>query len=290
MSGYTFFDRQYRLSCGPAGKKGFEIGATVAGQPVPLRINFSLQKTDLETQNTGKVTVWNLNDEHLSVINEDNCVLALRAGYGKNLSLIFAGIISCVETSWDGADAKTDIEVVDNLIEIRDTYISVSYQGTVNWKTIMDDVAAQMGVAVSYSYNATFADISNGFSFVGLGRDIVAKGCACCGLSWSIQNGVMQIKKPNDVMKKEVYLLRADTGLVGFPTRVSLSETESNGTKQMGWDVEFFLNGAINIDDYVKLESGIVTGYFRVYSLEINGDTESGDWLCKARLLEVAAS
>ena len=29
------------------------------------------------------------------------------------------------------------------------------------------------------------------------------------------------------------------------------------------------MNGAINIDDYVKLESELVKGYFRVYSLEI---------------------
>ena len=52
--------------------------------------------------------------------------------------------------------------------------------------------------------------------------------------------------------------------------------------------MEYFLNGAINIDDYVKLESDTVTGYFRVYSLEISGDNVSGDWICKARLLEVS--
>ena len=51
--------------------------------------------------------------------------------------------------------------------------------------------------------------------------------------------------------------------------------------------MEFFLNGAINIDDYVKLESKAVTGYFRVYSLDIAGDNMSGDWTCAARLLEV---
>lgn len=47
------------------------------------------------------------------------------------------------------------------------------------------------------------------------------------------------------------------------------------------------MNGAINIDDYVKLESELVEGYFRVYSLEIAGDNVSGDWTCRAKLLEV---
>ena len=47
------------------------------------------------------------------------------------------------------------------------------------------------------------------------------------------------------------------------------------------------MNGAINIDDYVKLESKTVTGFFRVKTLEITGDNITGDWLCKAQLLEV---
>lgn len=287
MAGYQNFDRQYRLAAGPAGGTGFEIGHTSKSQPIPLHIEFSLQKSDLETQNTGRVTVWNLNKSELAVLNEKDCVVSLKAGYGSRLSLIFSGIVSYVSTTIDNADRKTEIEVVDNLVEIRDTYISVSYNGTVNWKTIFDDVAAQMGVAVSYSYNAAFADISNGFSFVGQARDIMTKGCNCCNLAWSIQNGVMQIKRPGDVMSREVYILSSDTGLLGIPARVVITQDEATGENTLGWDVEYFLNGSINIDDYVKLEAETVTGYFRVYSLEISGDNVSGDWICKARLLEV---
>ena len=288
MGGYDNFDRQYRLAAGPAGGAGFEVGETSKAQPVALHVNFSLQKSDLETQNTGRVTLWNLNPSQLAVLNEKDCVVSLKAGYGSKLALIFAGIVSYVSTTIDSADRKTEIEVIDNLVEIRDTYVSVSYNGTVNWKIIFDDVAAQMGVAVSYSYNAEFVDISNGFSFVGLARDIMTKGCKCCNLSGSIQNGVMQVKKPGDVMSREVYVLSPDTGLLGIPARVVITQDEATGKNTLGWDVEYFLNGAINIDDYVKLESETVTGYFRVYSLEISGDNVSGDWICKARLLEVS--
>lgn len=288
MAGYDNFDRQYRLAAGPAGGTGFEVGDTSKSQPVALHVNFSLQKSDLETQNTGRVTLWNLNPSQLAVLNEKDCVVSLKAGYGSKLALIFAGIVSYVITTIDSADRKTEIEVIDNLVEIRDTYVSVSYNGTVNWKTIFDDVAAQMGVAVSYSYNAEFVDISNGFSFVGLARDIMTKGCKCCNLTWSLQNGVMQVKKPGDVMSREVYVLSPDTGLLGIPARVVITQDEATGKNTLGWDVEYFLNGAINIDDYVKLESETVIGYFRVYSLEISGDNVSGDWICKARLLEVS--
>lgn len=282
------FDRQYRLTIGKAGGTGSEIGETSKSQPVALHINFSIQKTDLEAQNTGRVTVWNLNKQHLAMLDEKDCALALKAGYGNRLALIFAGIVTNSTTSLDGADVKTEIEVVDNLVEVRDNYVTISYTGTVNWKTIMDDVANQMGVAVTYSYNAEFVDIPNGFSFVGQAKEIMNKGCKCCGLVWSLQNGVMQIKKPGDVMSKEVYVLSADSGLLGIPARVTEAAAQGESEPEIGWDVEYFLNGAIHVDDYVKLESEKVSGYFRVYSIDITGDNVTGDWICKARLKEVS--
>ena len=287
MSGFTNFDRQYRLSVGKAGSNGFEIGKKKTLHSSPLHINFSLQKSDLTTPNTGKIAIWNLNSEHLTVLNQKNCVVALKAGYGNNLPLIFAGVVSFVTTQIDGCDRKTEIEVVDSLVATKNVFVSVSYKGTVNWKEIFDDTAKQMGVAISYSYNAVFSDIHNGFSYVGKAKSILDKGCDCCGLTWSIQNGVLQVKKPGDVMSKEVYKLSSDTGLVRIPSRVIVSEDEETGESVMGWDVEFLLNGAINVDDYVYVDSLTVKGYFRVYSLEIQGDNLSGDWMCKARLLEV---
>lgn len=286
MSYMSNFDRQYRVMIGKAGGAGSMIGTGT----VPLHISFSIQRSDLETQNTGHVTLWNLNKAHLAMLDEKDCVLALRAGYGNRMPLIFTGIVTQAVTTNDNADRKTDIDVVDNLVEIRDTYVTIAYNGKVNWKTIFDDVAAQMGVAISYSYNAEFVDIANGFSFVGPARDILTKGCACCKLAWSLQNGVIQVKKPGDVMSREVFVLSEATGLLGIPARVTEAATKDDEkTKsEVGWDVEYFMNGAINIDDYVFLKSKIVTGYFRVYSLDISGDNVTGDWICRARLKEVS--
>ena len=129
MAEYENFDRQYRLAAGPGGGEGFEVGETSAANPVPLHISFSLQKTDLQEQNTGRVTIWNLNPSQLATLDQKDCALSLKAGYGNRLSLIFAGVVSFVTTTADGADRKTEIEVIDNLVEVRDTYVTVSYNG-----------------------------------------------------------------------------------------------------------------------------------------------------------------
>ena len=276
------FDRQYRLTLGD-----YTLGAATEDQPIPLRISFSLQKTDLEAGNTGRLSVYNLGPVHLSALDRTDCPVSLRAGYGNRLPLIFSGTVSFASTAAEGADRRTDIEAVDQLPALRDAYLSLSYSGSVSWRTILDDAANRMGVAVRYSYNAAFTDAPRGFSYVGKAAGILTRGCGCCGLVWSIQNGVLQIKRPGDVMRREVYVLSPETGLLGSPERVAVNAGEDGGETRLGWDAEYFLNGAITVDDYVYLQSRAATGYFRVYSVEYTGDNLGGDWKCRARLLEV---
>lgn len=278
------FDRQYRMSAGPPGSVGFEIGGT---SPYALHISFSVQKQELESSNTAKVQVWNLNKQNLATLEAENCFLLLKAGYGNTLPVILSGTVSHTSTRKDGSDMLTEIEVVDGLMEVRDTWVSMSYAGLVNTKKILDDTAAQMGLTVTYSYNATFADIPNGFSFVGQAKNALSKACAVSGLEWSIQNGALQIKKPGDVMNREVYVIGPETGLIEIPERVQISSSDDAGTPQMGYDLVYLLNGAIGVGDYVQVQSKYLTGFFRVYSLEIDGDNLSGAWQCKARVLEV---
>ena len=286
MSGFTNFDRQYRLIIGKSNNNADEIGETNEKQPVPLHISFNCEKSDKEAKNTGKISIWNLSPEHEAVLNDKDCNISLRAGYGKNLALMFAGTVSFASTVQDGADRKTSIEVVDSLVPLRDTYVSLNYKGKVNWKQILDETAAQLGIAVVYSYNATFVEVNN-FSYVGMGKNVLSKGCSCCGLEWNIQNGILHIKKPGGVMSRECYVLNPKTGLLGSPTRVIVEEDKNAGTKTLGWDIEYFMNGAIGVDDYVKLESDMAEGFFRVKSVRIEGDNINGDWICNARLLEV---
>ena len=275
------WDRQYRLSAGQAGSTGFEIGQGDR----PLHISFSIERADTESANTAKVSVWNLNSEHLAEINKDDCVVSLRAGYGSVMPLVFTGVVTFAKTKNDGSDVMTEIELVDNRIELRDTYVSVGYTGTVNCKTLIQDTADQMGLTVSFSYNAEFKDIPNGFSYVGPAATVLTKACETSGLVWSINNGVLQVKKPSDTMSREVYELSAETGLIGTPCRVQISDEADS--YEYGWDVEFLMNAAITIDDYVYLNSKVVRGYFRVYSIAIEGDNMEGSWTCTARLLEV---
>ncbi len=276
------WDRQYRFSAGQAGSKGFEIGEGDR----PLHISFSCEKADTESANSAKVQLWNLSPAHLAELNKTDCIVSLRAGYGSVMPLIFTGVVTFAKTARDGSDVMTELEIVDNRVELRDTYVSLSYQGAVNCKKLIQDVAAQMGVVVSFSYNASFKNIPNGYSYVGSVSGALKKACDTSGLTWSVNNGVLQIKKPNDTMSREVYEISAETGLIGSPERVEISGKSADAA-QYGWDIQYLMNAAINVDDYIYLNSLNVKGYFRVYSVTIEGDNLGESWSCTARLLEV---
>ena len=281
------FDRQYRFAAGRAGQTGFEVGNTTPEQPTALRINFVVEKADTETPNTARVSLWNLNPEQLAALNEKDCFTVLRAGYGNNMPLIFTGTVTFIKTLMDGADHETVMEIADGRVPLRDTYVSLSYSRVVNTKLIIDGIAEEMGIAVTYSHNAHFADIPNGFSFVGAGRVALDKACATSGLQWQIYNGVLQVKKKHDTMSREAYLLSPNSGLTGIPKNIIIAEKDVGLGEQAGVEVEYLLNGAIGISDFVRLESREIQGFFRVEWLELAGDNIQGAWKCTARLIEV---
>ena len=45
--------------------------------------------------------------------------------------------------------------------------------------------------------------------------------------------------------------------------------------------------GHIHVDDYIRLESRDYKGNYRVSKIAFSGDTDGGDWACKAQIVEV---
>lgn len=285
------FDRQYRLSAGAAGSEGFEIGE---GSPMPLHISFSLEKAEVQSPNTAKISLWNLSPAHLAALNQKDCIVTLKAGYGASMPLVFVGTVTNVETQADGADTRTDVEALDGRKELRDTYVTLSYLSSISSKDIIQTVAGQMGLAVVFSEQASFADIPD-YSFVGPGKEALDRICGTNKLVWSIQNGILQVRGPNEPINTRAFLLSPKTGLVDIPKKLAKGEQNSGNAvansgqnkAQIGWEVVYLMNAAIGVNDYVKLESKKVSGVFRVSKVKIEGDNFGERWTCTAELLEV---
>lgn len=270
--------RAYELQAGPAGGAGFKI--------TDLKIEFSLSKTEDETNNNITLSIWNLNDEHKAILEQKDCVVVLKAGYQESIKQIFIGYVTLCEGEKDGADYKTSLTIVDGRKECRDTQMSKSYSGQPNSKTLIDDIASEMNITVSYGDDVKHIDFPNGYAFIGPATESLDKICASAGLSWSIQDGTLQIKKDRGTMHMMAYRLSSDTGLIGIPKKIRQSSENTTDNNELGYEVEYFMNADIKINDYVFLDTEKVKGYFRVSELSMSGSNWDGDWLCKAKLLE----
>lgn len=59
--------REYRFSAGQAGSAGFGINE--------LHINFSVEKSDVSSPNTAKISLWNLSPAHKAALEKRTVLL-----------------------------------------------------------------------------------------------------------------------------------------------------------------------------------------------------------------------
>lgn len=280
------FMRRYIMRCGKMGKSGFQIGNIHDARETALHVCFSIEKSNAESPNDAKVQVWNLSDSNLKILDTKDCIVELKAGYGDNLALILVGNITSVITTMENADRMTEMTVVDGRAELRDATISVSLNGKVSAKDVYKRIANAMGMSIVFAKDLSFNTMPNGFSYVGKAKNALQKIAKLCGHNWTIQNQVLQITWPGRAVSTRGYLLSSDTGLIGTPKRVTIG---SGDETQTGWEAEYFLNGAIGVNDVVQLQSSTANGYYLVHKITFDGDNLEGDWICTAQLLEIKA-
>ncbi len=294
------FDRVYRLLVGVQGSDGI----IVEGKPKQnaLNIAFDIDKDLTKQTNKCSLQVFNLSEKTAKVFERDDSICILEAGYSEDIGLrrIFVGAVLKAWSYKKGADKITELELSDGQIAIRDCVVSLSYAENVSGQKVINDVAASMGLVVQYADGIAFNSYANGFSFIGPGRTCLEKVCAASGLSWSIQNNVLQIIENGGSTKVEAIKLNADSGLIGSPQRIVKSakkikkqankkrvKSTKNKDKKAGWRIRSLLQPTLNPGDLIYVESQTVTGWFKVESLKHKGEYRSKNWYTDMEIYEI---
>ena len=279
--------RDYRIIAGPAGGTGFEIGEATDGRA--LHVAFNIEKTDGSASNECKLQIWNLSKEHNAMLKAEKCVVEIRAGYSGNIYPVYKGTVTDATEQLDGGDLMIECELVELLGEY--SHISsVSLTGEIVCQQVVDLFLQEMGIpSVIYSDQAkkilTETKYDNGYSYVGKSKVGLTGVLDKCGLKWSSQNGVVQIHLPNEPITTQAYLLDATSGLIDIPKKIKIKQDKQEIS---GYEINYFMNGAIGVNDLINVKSKDLDGTFRIYKLNIVGDNYDGDWICTAQILEVS--
>ena len=143
--------RTYTLKAGVRNQTGFLVGNVESADQIALKIDFEIEKADVKSPNTGKITIWNLSDDNLKILEQEKCIVELKAGYDMTMPLALVGAVASVTTSPDNADRQTELQVADGLISVRDIYITVSLNGVVKSQDLYALIANEMGLPIVFA-------------------------------------------------------------------------------------------------------------------------------------------
>lgn len=269
-----------------------------------LKINFSIEKDTTKESNKAKLEIYNLSETSRKAIEVADNEVEIYAGYEDGAVLCFRGTVTYGYTKDSGTECITSLDLADGTVALRDSYCSLSYAPGTSAKTIIQRCATEMGVPVVYGDDVgELENYKNGFSFIGQAPECLTEVCNALGLSWSIQNNILNIILAGGTATNRGLVFSAQSGLIGLPERIVQAEYKSNKTtpkrkakqkakkeeprKKAGWRIETLLVPSVNPGDMVKVESRIITGWFRVEKVRHSGEYNGQRWNSEMDLIEV---
>ena len=303
LQAWQLRDRQYRLIIEQGGRR-ITIGAPVKETNMSAHIRFQVERTDGKALNMATINVWNLNEEQVTALLQENAKVYLKAGYGSDvdaLPMVFQGTVIRLSEAMTGADKEYTINAVDGFQELYKQSLSLSFPHNTTYYDVYREIGRQIGVAVVFTAMAEEIckkiRVYKSLAFCSRAEAALDRLNDETGLVWTVEASVLHIKGPATVDTESkwshAYHLSAKTSLIGLPERiyessVTTNENVASGMRYAlyGYKVEFFMNAALQIRDAVYLDSSVAKGLFQIYKMTITGDNYQGDWMCVAEICE----
>jgi len=269
-----------------------------------LHIAFKIEKDLTKETNKCTLTLWNVSDETYGKITEADTKVEIYAGYAYTgrVMRVFVGTVTDFEMKSNDNDLEIELKLSDGQIAVRDTMVSLSFPEGTYGTEIIQSIANQMGLPVIYGADVSLGAYWAGYSFVGAGAEALTEICGAFGVDWSIQNEIIQIVLNGGYAEQNGFVFSADSGLIGSPEKLVRAspkadkETAKKKKRKMtkkaklhkysGWKIKTLMTPSINPADYVKIESRLVNGWFKVEKAAHHGDSEGGDWFSEFELLD----
>lgn len=243
-----------------------------------LRIRFKVKKNLKSEPNGLDLHVFNLGESTRSTLQEAEVPVVLMAGYEDDAQVIFSGHSRAVDHRREGQDWTTHIQCGDGLKAFKG-YSRFSFGAGARVTDVLARIAKDLGIDVGDALaRLKRGDLGGVFlhGYAATGRAVreLDRVSRVLGLEWSIQDGQLQLLEPDEPAQKEVLVLSADSGLIGSPDHKMAEDKKLPPLLR----AKCLLNGGIRPGRLVKIEARTRTGFYRVESVEHEGDTHGSDW------------
>lgn len=265
-------------------------------QSTDIDFSFAIEKSLRHEPNKATITPYNLSAAHRRQIEQLNVYtrpgatgtshaqgrirVELEVGYQEARFLLFRGDLRTGLSERPG-EWQTKIEGEDGGRAILWARVNRSYQPGTPVATALRDCAEAMGVGVGNLADYSDVRLEGGSNLFTMGTVLTGPApdelhglCRSLGLTYSVQNGVLQFIRRGQALQAQTVVLRsgtaqsAGTGLVEIPTR------QPDGTII----VKALIQPELYPGRQVQIDTDNVRGFYRIYKAKYAGDTSTPDW------------
>jgi len=251
-----------------------DVSVQVEGTLYDLKscdIEFEISGGSDGDQNGAEIVLWNLSQAMVSEMVVDSPV-RVTAGYAGNTGILFEGYITQVDSERDGADTATKIFCSDaSLLLYRSKKFCVEVKEEEALSEVVKRVFSLCNIPVGM-VDDTGILFDSPASFYGTGMQILDELLSIVtgrGFKFRCytESGMGYFVDINTVTTVNVFEISSTTGLLSVE-RVTDSDENVCGK------VVILLNWGIKTDTWLKIDSGILSGYYKAVSYK---HTLSGD-------------
>lgn len=263
-------------------------------------LSFEIVKTVKRAPNRCSLTIYNLSEEqreHLESLSvykhkktkgasaggrgpRGRIPVSIEAGYqDEGTSLLFRGDLRIAMSERQGPDIVTTIEGEDGGRSMLESRVSRSFPPGTPVSTVVRACVEALGLGAGNSASLAYATRSGGTfpggtTLQGQAHEELTGVLRSCGLSWSVQNGAVQILQAGQPLAISAVRLTPDTGLVGTPTVDPYGVVHVQALLVPG----LFPGGRVQVEP--SSGSAKARGLFQVTAARYRGDTK-GEWLAE---------
>lgn len=274
----TLFDRRCKLLVGQPPKPDVYTLQTLRRLEISgLRIGFKIIKDTQPQPNSVEISIYNLSKESQAALEEKGARIILVAGYAEQVSQIASADVRIAQSVKLGVDWVTKIEAGDGDRAFRFARVQDSWApGTPVSAVINKAVGAMMldpGNAFARAKEIS-AQFTSGYVQNAKASTELTTLLEPHGMTWSIQDGRIEILRPNESLPEEAPLISPTTGLIGSPEMGTPAKPGARGVLK----VRTLLQPRIRPGQRFQLQSQSRSGVFVAQKVTHAGDTFGNDW------------
>lgn len=261
----------------PASTKYFDTTGN-AIVVTDLRVQFEVKKDLGRSPNSCTLTITNMSKETRSRLESKPVYAIVRAGHNGVLHPLFSGSATFARSNLKSPAWETKVQIADGGRAFAHAFLSRSYAPPISPRQVLADAAAAFGTTLPpdmEQLDELKQALAGGYTAHGHVRDIMTRMLTPYGLSWSVQDGRLQILRNGLPNAKSAWVINVDAGMIGSPEG---SVPHKPGAPSE-LSVEVLLYPEIAPGDTIQVVSRAYNGgFFRVNDITHGGDTAGSDW------------